>query len=252
MALRRLQFGIYLGGSYSKNKEPWGELQNNIINLFSFYLPKMEIEKVQKINIDFFVEPDKFFIIPQDLNSNIITIRETFNFEAFEPLTDDEKKIFLFERVYNCLRVIFEKLQIDDAILKLAHDTIIEKNFELTLTLCGGPKLNRKKGLTAKVIAEYFVDNVLISVFFTGNDDKPLAKINLFKTLPHHLFYMHLIKISRWLDSETFEVSNPTKEINIKVNTGGKVLIDYKPIGRDIDGIKEEIRYYTQELFFEL
>ncbi|ASU33460.1 hypothetical protein MuYL_1562 [Mucilaginibacter xinganensis] len=57
---------------------------------------------------------------------------------------------------------------------------------------------------------------------------------------------------SKWIDNEVFQSFNITKEFSIQVKINGNVSIFYTPADRDIDGIKEEIRYLTQEIYFKI
>jgi hypothetical protein len=252
MTERKLQFGIYERRGCEEKDQEYAEIQSYISNLLEIYLPRVSTINVRKINIELTNEPDIFFITPENLDYDIIFIRKTFDFNTFGNSDLLSKKELLFKCIYDCLTVVFKNLEIDNSILKSTYELLIAKDAHLSVDLAGGPKLNRRKDITAKVIAEFFIGYVLVSTVFTDKNDKLLNKINLFKTLSHHLFYLRFAKTTKWLDNDVFQIADKAKEVNIQININGKVLVNYAPIDRDIDGIKEEIRFYNQELLFEL
>jgi hypothetical protein len=221
-----------------------------IANLYTYYLPTISV--TNKVVVEFIKETNVLIIIPDQLGEDIYTIIKSLDFSAFENKNSDKKKEILFNAVFECLKILFTKLKINLQNLYNAHKKILENNYELKRVLCGGLKENRAKDIVATVMAEHFLDYALSSVSFYFKNTKVEKKIILYKTGPVDFIYSRLIWSARWEDNKTFQLSNKTKEINLSINIDGSISILYFPIDRDIQGIKEEINYLAQDIYFEL
>jgi len=61
-----------------------------------------------------------------------------------------------------------------------------------------------------------------------------------------------LVGSGQWFSHDVFSIYNNSKEVIINVSTDGAYTIEYRPYERDIEGIHEEIKFLTRELFIEL
>ena len=252
MKERKLNIQINFNNFDEKVTDSFKEIANHVGNLFEYYLPKVSIIRVKKILVEFTNEPNDFFIIPENLDADVVTIRTTFDFEKFDKIELVEKEGFVLQNLVDNLQIVFKKLKLNTNGLKFARDEIIEREFELIVELCGGEKLNRNKSITAKVIAEFFIGFMLISVNFYQKNNGLIRKVELFKTWPNRIFYQLFMKTAGWRDNEVFEVASSTKEITFQINIDGTVTTLYEPKDREVDGIREEIITLTKELFIKI
>jgi len=221
-------------------------------NLFTFYLPPVLINKTQKLVIEFSESEDVFFIYPAKLGESIYTIQHTFPCSDFGKSSLLEKIKLLAEQVYFCLLKLYEHLKLEVGGLTDGYNLILKNNYKLSLKLCGGLKQNKDKTLGAVVSAEHFLDGTIIQVTFLSKNKKVVHVMQLFKTLPNSLFYTQLARTAKWIDQEVFQVTNNSKEFNIQINVSGSHTVVYSPRERGIEGIKEEINFFTQDVFIDL
>lgn len=220
-----------------------------VANLFTYQLPKVICKGVSKVNIDFTDYPDMEGISKFD---SILTITELFPICIFDQKNMAEKIELLISETYRCLKLIYQYLNLDVAQLDDGYVKIVSNPHQLVTTLIGGAKLNKNRSISADVTAEYFLDSTEIKLNFQNKSNGVISCIPLFKIGPGVLFYNGLLKTSKWIDNNIFELTNKTREITFRVTIDGLVTIHYQPIDRDIEGIKEEIIFFTLERSFEL
>ncbi|WP_426671761.1 hypothetical protein ACPPVU_11040 [Mucilaginibacter sp. McL0603] len=227
-----------------------GRYGNLIGNLYTYFLPGININKIRKILIRFSEEPDYFDLYQAD--DQIWAIIKTFDYISFNKSDHFRKCELLSDYVFECLRAFFTKFNIDLKDLGTAHKQIKEVDFKLKIVICGAPKQNRSKNVVAMVGAEYFLDYSLISINFYFKESDSNKVITLCKSYPTSFIYSRLFSNAKWIDNSNFLILNETKEINISINIDGNVSVEYHPISRDIESLKKEIKYLTQELSFQL
>jgi hypothetical protein len=219
-----------------------------VANLFTFKLPSVVCKGTSKVNIDFTTYANMEGISKFD---SILSMAELFPTEGFEEMNLVEKIELIARETYKALVQVYHYLNLDVAQLNIGYQKIIADNYQLVRTLVGSPKLNKSRTVTAIVIAKYSLDGTDIQINFCGKDNK-VKEVQLFKTLPGWFDHGRLLHTGKWIENDTFELSNKTKEINFRVDISGLINMRYQPIGRDADGIKEEIRFFTLERYFEL
>jgi hypothetical protein len=88
---------------------------------------------------------------------------------------------------------IYQYLGLKSLDVELAYTNIIANGFKLSITLCGGAKLNRKKTNTATVTAHHYLSYELIEVTFSNViEPRKLKRIELYKTVPSYFIYTQL------------------------------------------------------------
>jgi len=220
-----------------------------VADLFTFKLPPIIVKGIRKVNIDFADHDDALLIGGLD---SILTIVETFPFDLFDTADLHGKTALLADRAYKCLMLVYQHLNLDVEQLKIGYKKILDDDFVLTHILFGGPKQNRNRSIKATVKADFLIDYTSVNIIFLNKNDIVINEIPLFKTIPGWLFYSLLLKTCKWIDGETFEMANGSKEINFRVNINRQISMHYLPVNRDVDGIKEEIRFLTLERSFDL
>lgn len=220
-----------------------------VASLFTYKLPPVVCKGASKINVDFTTYPNMEGVSKFD---SILTITELFPAEIFGEKSLAGKIALLVTETYKALALVYRYLNLDVAQLVIGYQKILDDEYLLVRTLIGDPKLNKSRTATAVVIAEYFLDSTQIKVNFHHKKSETINSVPLFKTLPGALFYNGMLRTSKWVDNSTFELTNKTREINFRVTINGQVAVHYHPINRDIDGVKEEIAFYTSERSFEL
>ena len=224
---------------------------NYVGNLLTYNLPMESVKGTQKLIVEFLSEKDAFFVFPKNLGEPMYTIRETFPFNEFSDTLTDKLKL-ITEKAYECLIILYKHLKLNPANLDIGYKKIRESDYTLSVSLCGGLKHNRNRTRKAILTAEYFLEYAIIYVCVLDKENRVTEKINLFKTMPHYLFYSHIIHSAKWIDNEIFQISNRSKEIKINVNVNKKVDVEYFPQQRDIEGVKEEIRFFTLERMIDI
>jgi hypothetical protein len=220
-----------------------------VANLFTYKLPLVICKGTSKVNIDFTTYPNMEGISECD---SILHITELFSAEGFEERNLAGKMALLVTETYKALILVYQYLNLDVAQLDIGYKKIRDDQYQLIRTLINGQKLNKSRTTTAVVIAEYFLDSTEIKVNFHNKKSETINSVPLFKTRPGVLFYNGLLMASKWIDNKTFELTNKTREINFRITADGQVTMHYQPINRDIDGVKEEIVFFTSERSFEL
>lgn len=252
MKERKLLIQIDWDNLNEKETESFKDIAINIARLYEYSLPSVNTKKIQKIVVTFSAKHDQFYLIPDNLDSDIVIAYKTFDFEKFNVSNIQEKKELVLRCTFDVLSIIFDRIELGKSILKFGYDQIIRDNFALTVDVCGLAKLNRRKDISAKVVAEYFVGYVMISVLFFSKNHSMIRKTDLFKTVPHYFIYLQLVYKTKWLNNEVFQVSNKSSEINILIDIQGATSLHYSPSGRTIDELKEHIKFLTEELYIEI
>lgn len=219
-----------------------------ISSLFRYYLPKIKTKNTKKINIELLRYQIPYEnIYPVDVtNADIIHVSTLFDFEKFDALSLQEKKELLLQTVYEQLVLVFERLQVDTTVLKETYNHVIRSGFTVYIKLCGPEKLNSSRTIKAVTILEYFIGYDLLSVVFSDKNDQVIKKIELFKIIPN--CFMYIVKFDKWLDSEVFQISDPSKRIKFYVNLNGTITSDYNATDKeDENRLKELVKMCTIE-----
>lgn len=248
---KRLYIQIYAASSTVIANDEFKKYAVFISNLFSFTLPPVEIKRTQRLNIDFSQDSNALFIFPNEKGESIYTIQETFSFLEFKNASPALKKRMIVENACQCLYKLYLHLELNPSDVKLAYDQILGNNFELSVQLCGGIKTNRKR-IKASVIAEHFLDYTLIRVVFLDAENVVLNTVNLFKTLPAYFIYTQLVNSAKWANNDVFYLFNNTKEFEIRIGINGNHNVCYYPKRRDVNGIKEEIKFLSPQILIDI
>jgi hypothetical protein len=225
-----------------------------VSNLFTFNLPKAKSKHPRRFIIEFLEGDEPGYIHPKETDQTIYTFRTGFNLLEYSSSSIPRVKIEILTRcVYSCLLTLYHHLGLNSSDVELAYTNIIASDFNLSIPLCGGAKLNKKKTNSATVTAHHYLDYALIEVTFSDNL-KPFAPktIELYKTVPARFIYTQLVKTTKWLDNETFVISNNTKEFTLTINKDFICTSTYTPTLREKDGVIEEIKFLTKEVFVTL
>ncbi|ASU36339.1 hypothetical protein [Mucilaginibacter xinganensis] len=223
-----------------------------IENLYTFLLPPLKLKNTKKILIKLINQPSCLEIMGEKTGQELYLIRNEFDFAFFESVNSDQKKDYLCDAAFECLKALFAVLRLDLEILVNTYKHIKKIDYQLKNILCGGPKKNNNKTIVGQVIAEHFLDYALLNVNFKFLKTSETKTVILFKTYPTFFFYSKLIWTAKWTSNTTFLVSNKLKEINLEININGDISIVDTPINREIEWIKDEIRYLTLEICFPL
>ena len=220
-------------------------------NLYSYHLPRIKTKETKKIVIYLTKEAD-LFDLPGDDDTMICTIHQKFDPVHFSKLDFDEKLSALNETIYDRLLRLFTHLKFETDGLKYAFQKIIDDNYKLKRPLCGTPKANRKRNITATVFAEHFFEYALIEIEFCFKETGLIKTVPLFRLMPSPTTYSSLVSAAKWEIGDIFSVFNKTKEVNYQVSVDGHISVGYNPIERDAEGVKEQVVFFSYEIFFEL
>ncbi len=248
MKKRRISLQVYSDFEHFKSLKELRDLSLYFGNLFEFYLPTY-YTNIKKIVIELVNERDFLLIIPDDIISEVCIIRKSFDFSQFDVIDTKLKKELLFEFVFNCLKTFFEKIDFDLIELRNAKKSIIENNFGMDVTLCNTPIVNKAK-VTAILIAEHHIEFALIKLIFIFKDGSK-KEIHLFKTIPLYFIYAQIMNKVKWLNNDIVQLLNKEKDFIINISLSGEVACSYQPNNRDIEDIKNEIDFLTQESLFK-
>jgi hypothetical protein len=220
-------------------------------NLYSYHLPRIKTKDMKKIVIYLTKEAD-LFDLPGHDDSAICTIHQKFDPIDFSNLDFDEKLSALNETIYDRLLRLYTHLEFETAGLKYAFQKIIDDNYKLKRPLCGIPKTNRKRNITATVFAEHFFEFALVGIEFCFKETGLIKTVPLFRLMPSPSTYGWLVSTAKWEIGDIFSVFNKTKEINYRVSVDGHISVNYNPIDRDAEGVKEQVVFFSYEIFFEM
>ena len=248
MIERKIYIEFYWSPNDSEITKSLKEIAVFISTLFRYYLPKIKTKRTQKINVELsrFETPYENIYPVDVMNADIIDVRTRFDFEHFDKLELNAKKELLLITIYQQLKLVFERLEVNTEVLKETYDKVLESDFTLALEPFGGTKLNRNKKIKATVTAEYFIGYVLLSVSFFDKENKMIQKVKLFNTVPSGFIYLQLIQNAKWINNEIFQVFSRTKEFIFNVNVNGDVNTLYNPINETADDLKEKILLLTR------
>jgi hypothetical protein len=194
------------------------------------------------------------YIHPNEPDQPIYTFRKGFDLLEYSNSNPLIRKIEILTLcAYRCLLTLYQHLDLECSDVELAYTNIIANDFKLSIPLCGGAKLNRKKTNSATVTAHHYLDYALIEVtFFDVSKSRTLKKIEIYKTVPVDFIYTQLVTSAKWLDNEMFAIINNTEEFTLIINKDFICIPTYNPKLREKDGIIEEIRFLTKDVLFIL
>jgi hypothetical protein len=254
MKQRHFDIQIFASSRMMANFDNLNQVTNLVSSLFTFNLPPVEIKHTQSLIIEFLEGNEPGYIHPTEAGHTIYTYRTGFDLLEYSdsnPLKENLEVLTL--RAYKCLLTLYRHLGLQCSDVELAYTNIIANGFKLSVPLCGGAKLNRKKTNIATVTAHHCLDYALIEVTFSDvSTPLKLKKIELYKTVPGYFIYTQLVKSAKWVDNETFAIFNNTKEFTLIINKDFVCTSTYNPNSREKDGIIEEIRFLTKEVLFTL
>jgi hypothetical protein len=248
MKKRRILIQVYSDFESLEYLDQLKNLNLYIGNLFEFYLPEF-YTNIKKIVIELVNDKNYSLVIPKDLTLEVCTIRKSFDFLKFDLLNTEFKKELLFEFTFNCLNEVFEKLNFDLIELRDTKERIIKNKFHFEVNLCNTP-LSSKLNTTATLIAEHYIEFALISlVIYKDNFEK---KIPLFKSIPHYFMYSQVINKVMWLSNDVVQLLNKEKDFIINISLGETITCLYRSDSREMEDIKSELKFLTQEILFEI
>jgi hypothetical protein len=253
IAVRSKRLLVQINGDHRiENQDNFKKYANLISNLFTFNLPPVLITRTQKLNIDFTLDDDALFVFPKNIGDSIYTIKETFDLKRYKEAGAVEKKMFLTENVRTCLKIMYKHLHLNEEDVEGAYTRILNNDFSLILPICGKAKQNKSRTLKAMVTAEYLLGYSTVGVDFFDKNNEIVKHVKLCNTAPIYFIIDQIVKSARWVDNDRFMLSNNSKEISFLINSDGEISVDYKPVVRDIAGLKEQIEYLTSERAFEV
>ncbi|RFZ90660.1 hypothetical protein D0C36_16995 [Mucilaginibacter conchicola] len=222
-----------------------------IESLFTYYLAPVYLKKLGKLLIDF-KEEDDWSIFPKEAGESIYTLRTSFSFDRFYESSPSGKQALLLNAVRDGLLKLYEHLGLNCNDVNYAYKEILERDYKLSVPLLKGGKFNKQRRIKASLVAEHFLEYAMVYLIFTDKQGIELNKIPLFKTDAHQFAYQRLVASGKWTSDDVFSVYNNSKEFWIDVTTDGKHLIRYRPQGRDIEGVQEEINFFAKDVFVKL
>ena len=216
-----------------------------ISNLFTFYLPVINTH-LKKAVIELIIDCN-LTIEDYTFDNKVVTTYNSFHLSEWQ--AKENKLQVMFNLANQALTRLFERLNISTAILMEVIKKIEGNDFKLNVELCKTPIINKAKDKQAILLAEYKMESVIIVVvfLFSSGDSK---HIPLFKTFPNPYIYNQIVKKVKWVNDSEIEIRNNSGEFRICINANGKITTVYAPIGRDVDGIIEEIKFLTKEIYF--
>jgi hypothetical protein len=233
-----------IAGSSEGDSSEFREYAQYVGTLFSYQLPLLNVGKTKKILIEFLEQNDILYVVPEKLNASIYTVRKSIDFTKFKSADDHLKKRSLSESTRDGLLFLFDQLGWDYSSIETTYDKIIESDFQSRFVLTEA-KGNKSGTVKAAVVVEHFLKDAVVSMVFLNKNDIVLKKIDLFVTAPSHIFYGHLIGSTKWSTDSVFQLKNKTKEYSINASIDGSTHVNYTPKHRDIESVKEEIKYFT-------
>jgi hypothetical protein len=196
MKHRHFDIQIIASSRMMANFDNLNQVTNLVSSLFTFNLPPIEIKHTQRLIIEFLEGNEPGYIHPSETGQTIYTYMTGFDLLGYSdsnPLKENLEVLTL--RAYKCLLTLYRHLGLQCSDVELAYANIIANSFKLSVPLCGGAKLNRKKTNKATVTAHHYLDYALIEVTFSDVSTPPkLKKIELYKTVPGYFIYTQLVK----------------------------------------------------------
>lgn len=243
----RLLIHIYWGHDNVPEAEEIKMLAQYVSNLFTFYLPVINTQ-LKKIVIEFDLD-SSLPTIDYLIDSKIMTVYKSFDFSNWQ--REENKLQSMFNLASEALKAAFEELEIPSILIVETVEEIERNGLELNVEICKTPIFNKEKKIRAILLAEYKIDYVIIVLIFSFNDGDS-RRVPLFKTFPHYFIYDQLIKKLKWINNNKVEIENNSGELKINVEVNGKVIPIYESKDRDVDGIIEEIKFLTKEVYFKV
>lgn len=223
----------------------------HVSNLFTYHLPSIPVRRTKKLLVELSESVDSSYIIPEEKGQSIYTIYCKFPFSTFSNASSINKISMLTDSVYRSLLMFYPFLGLISCNVQQGYKQILDSHYQLSIQLCGAPKLNRSRKIKASVTAEYFLGYVLIHVTFL-NSQNATSRVGLFKTVPVSYIYSQLVSSAKWINNEVFSVSSKSKEFFIEIKTDGSYKTNYNPKLRGVDDVKNEIRFLTTEVLVDL
>jgi hypothetical protein len=251
--MKQKRLNIQIVNSFQLKKiENLDQYTTFVSNLFTYSLPNVQIKATHRLIIEFSDSPNLGIIIPAELGQSIYTIQKNTDFCNFDKLSTLEKKKFIVEVVYECLLELYRFLGLKEEDVTLAYQTILSNNFVLVVELCRGAKQNKEKTAIALVSAIYFLEYAVIRVAIYDKRKNINRQTDLFETVPVHFVYSQLVTSAKWINNRIFAIFNNSNELVINMDVDGTYSVTYNPKDREVEDIKNEVRFLTKAVLIKL
>ena len=254
MRQRSFYIQVIVSSNLGRHFDDVKQITVMVSSLFTFNLPPVDSKHPRKLIIEFLEGDEPGYINLKEMDQNILIFRMGFNLTSYSnSRTTNANLEILVGCVYRCLLTLYRQLGLKSSDVELAYTNITANSFNLSVPLCGGAKLNGTKTNTAAVTAHHHLEYALLEVTFSDPKGNRAPKtIELFRTVPAHFIYTQLVNSTKWLDNETFAISNNTKEFTLTINKDFICTSTYAPRSREKEGIIEEIRFLTKDVLITL
>lgn len=238
-----------------------------VTNLFSRLL-NSAVKGLHKIRIELSDAPNVYNVFPADDYTKIAHFEKSFDFAHYFAQPKLERRKIILETLYEAIVAICEKAEYDLTPFTIAYEKVKELNFENRYVhdkLKFSPNRKYKAGIQVEVDEEAADISIIVEPLTPKGEllvpDKETKKdfmrqpkspsgdlgvsIPIFRTHPHHHFIYQVIHKGKWVDSETFVVSNKDEQIQFVVSIPNEtVQIEFAPKTRS----REELKEYLDSL----
>ena len=146
---------------------------------------------------------------------NICIVKNSFNFTAYQNMSEIEKLKFIFSESIEALKIVFDDLGIDNREIldQLLSDDLIDSNKIEFIWSKGKKWSNRKRELFSEIFY-YFENGVLtLGARVISNSDDTIIKEEIWDRFPpHYMFISHLLGTVKWTSQNELNLFSKDKE----------------------------------------
>ena len=206
----------------------------------------MKIKDLQKIRIDLYDAEKVFNIYEPDKISPICHIEKSFNFSHYFAQAKPDRRKIILETLYECITEMCNQLDYDFEPFTFAYNKVKELDY-VNKYIHGKLTFSKNRQQKAGIQIEVNEDAATISVLFTDKDEQSVKQVEILRTLPHYMFIFRVIHKGKWIDNETYQVSDKSGQVHFKV-TGYKRTLAPEVFFEPKSHTEEELREVLEDL----
>lgn len=214
-----------------RHKQKKFNSSTNIISILYEQCLNQRVKGLWKIRLNLTDRKDTCKVFLPDKISATALIHKSFDFDHYFARNKLERRKILLETLYEAIVALCKKAGYDVSPFKAAYDKVKQLNYEnryIYGKMTCSPDRKYKAGIEIEVNEEA----AFIAVVFTKNDKNNTQrnKITILKTQPHFMFIYRFIHKGKWIDSQTYRVSDKSGQVHFTVSlSGSEADIQLKP-----------------------
>jgi hypothetical protein len=178
---------------------------------------KFKVKGIKKITLTLTYEEGRKYIIPPTKGlPPVMNIGQSFDFDSFNRLTNDQQNEHLLSLMEELLMEGLKTVNVATDVLKAAITEVRNRNFRQK-TLLWKPKASKDKKFKASVEYELLPgEAIVLAIVFFDSSDSEICKVELIRTRPDFMFIAPYLGGAKWISKNEFELVDKSGELHFK------------------------------------